>query len=155
MWRRLLTLNSRDRLRLAEAATRLIAAGLAVHILPSWVVGRVLEVKCRSAPGRVAAGVAPRPARPTRRADDSKRDRIAWAVRTASHRLQTSCLVEALVAHAMLQCRGYPAALRVAVRRRELGSLVAHAWVECDGVVVVGGLDDLEDYAALSAPWSS
>lgn len=64
-----------------------------------------------------------------------------------------TCLVEALAAHAMLRRRGFPSELRLGVRTpgSQAASLVAHAWVECDGVVVVGDDRDLPQYAVLSA----
>jgi hypothetical protein len=78
--------------------------------------------------------------------------RIAWAVTTAGRRLpfQTTCLVDGLVARVMLRRRGYLARLRLGVQPRSPeGSLKAHAWVECDGKVVVGHAEDLHRYTPL------
>jgi Transglutaminase-like superfamily len=53
--------------------------------------------------------------------------------------LGTTCLATALVAQAMLQHHGHDARLRVGVRRDANGAFRAHAWLERDGRVVVGG----------------
>ena len=66
-----------------------------------------------------------------------------------------TCLRQALVADAMLRRRDFPSRLRLGVqlhRRPSSTSLQSHAWVECDGAIVVGGLEDLADYAVLAAP---
>jgi hypothetical protein len=35
---------------------------------------------------------------------------------------------------------------------RPSAALEAHAWVECHGAVIVGQLDDLDEYVVLAAP---
>jgi hypothetical protein len=60
-----------------------------------------------------------------------------------------NCLVLALVADTMLQRRGQASEIRIGVRRPASRRVQAHAWVECDGAVVVGALDDLAEYAPL------
>lgn len=78
--------------------------------------------------------------------------RVAWAVQALSRRAPgpTTCLAQALVAHALLRRFGHPSVLRIGVRDPRLSrQLSAHAWVECDGRVVIGALPDLGDYAAL------
>jgi hypothetical protein len=80
--------------------------------------------------------------------------RIAAAVTAVARRLPsgTTCLVEALAVEAMLRRRGFEPTLQFGTRRPGSGAtlLEAHAWVECAGSVVVGGLADLADYAVLS-----
>lgn len=51
----------------------------------------------------------------------------------------STCLSNALVAQAMLQRHGYDATLRLGVKRDANGAFCAHAWVERDGRIVVGG----------------
>jgi hypothetical protein len=78
-------------------------------------------------------------------------DEIAWAVTAAGRRVPgTTCLVEALAAHTLLRRHRQPALLRIGVRQRDALALDAHAWVECDGRVVVGTAAALADYAVLS-----
>jgi len=49
-----------------------------------------------------------------------------------------TCLVSALVAEALLKRHGYPVTLRVGAQR-QAGAFAAHAWLEFEGSVVVGG----------------
>ncbi len=67
-------------------------------------------------------------------------DRIAWAVRVAGRRVPFghNCLVQALTACLLLRRHGHRAALRVGVARDAQARFTAHAWVECDGTVLVG-----------------
>lgn len=79
--------------------------------------------------------------------------RVAWAVMAAARRLpmRTTCLVESLAGDAMLRRRGLSSTLRFGVRPPTRGELAAHAWVEHDGTVVFGALDELHEYSVLSA----
>jgi hypothetical protein len=64
----------------------------------------------------------------------------------------TTCLAEALVVEAMLRRHGHAPILKIGVKHPQSSerSLEAHAWVECDGVVVVGKVPEIGDYAALT-----
>jgi hypothetical protein len=53
--------------------------------------------------------------------------------------LGTTCLTTALVAQALLQRHGCQAKLRIGVRRDLSGAFTAHAWLEREGIVIVGG----------------
>lgn len=53
--------------------------------------------------------------------------------------LSSTCLVTALVAEALFSRHGYGAQLRVGVQRGLAGAFAAHAWLEFQGSVVVGG----------------
>jgi len=77
--------------------------------------------------------------------------RVGWAIEAATRRVpgRTSCLVDGLVGEAMLRRQGLDATLRIGVRRPDGGALAAHAWVECDDRIVIGGLADHRDYAPL------
>ena len=82
--------------------------------------------------------------------------RIAWAVTAVARRLpgRITCLSEAIAAHTMLRHRGFRPELHFGVREHSHSSqpLDAHAWVECGGKIVVGELENLADYAVLTAP---
>lgn len=79
-------------------------------------------------------------------------DRIAWAVIAAGRYVvrDKPCLTQALAAQVLLKRRGYPATLRIGVAREGSGELQAHAWVESEDGVVVGG-GDLSRYTLLPA----
>ncbi len=86
------------------------------------------------------------------RADSSSQDRIAWAVTVASRFAPggSNCLTEALAAQVLLARRGCPACLHIGVAKGEGGRLNAHAWVESQGRIVIGG-SELGRYTPLSA----
>jgi Transglutaminase-like superfamily len=77
---------------------------------------------------------------------------VAWAVTAAATRFPFwhTCLVKALVTDLMLRRRGMPSSIFVGVRRGQIESIDAHAWVESGGAVVIGALDDLGDFTVLS-----
>jgi hypothetical protein len=78
-------------------------------------------------------------------------DRIVWAVNAMGRRVPgTNCLAGALVCHSMLRRHGHTPAFRIGVRRGHASALDAHAWVECEGSVVIGTMDAATDYAVLS-----
>ena len=88
----------------------------------------------------------------SRAANQFSSDRIAWAVTAASRYVlgDKPCLTQALAAQLLLKRRGYPASLRIGVARKEGGELQAHAWVESEDRVVVGG-GELSRYTPLPA----
>jgi hypothetical protein len=74
--------------------------------------------------------------------------RTAWAIKMASVVVpRATCLTQALAAHTMLQRQGHPAELCIGVVKDHESRLLAHAWVECDGEVIVGGQESLLLYA--------
>lgn len=78
---------------------------------------------------------------------------VAWAVTAAASRFPfwNTCLFKALVTDAMLRRRGMPSSVFVGVRRSQVAAPIdAHAWVESGGAVVIGALDDLNDFTVLS-----
>jgi hypothetical protein len=86
-------------------------------------------------------------------------DRIAWAITAMAERLpmHTTCLVRALAGHAMTRRRGWPSEIRIGVIAPQMSSirpLDSHAWMEVDGRVVIGDIENLADYAVLSGPSS-
>ncbi|MGV3722888.1 MAG: lasso peptide biosynthesis B2 protein [Actinomycetota bacterium] len=76
-------------------------------------------------------------------------ERLAWIMAAAGRMLpgERTCLVRALAGSLLVAGQGYVPTLRLGVARREAGRLDAHAWLECDGRVLVGG-GDLHQYAA-------
>ena len=68
-------------------------------------------------------------------------DQAVWAAISAGRHspLGTTCLTTALVAQALLRRHGYEAKLQIGVRRDVNGAFTAHAWLEREGRVIVGG----------------
>ena len=139
-WRKLVALPARDWGLLAETALVLTMAKAGLRLLPYGSLQRIADKPAGKAPIESASGT---PAR------------IAWALGALARRLpgRNTCLVQALAAHAMLRRRGYASELRIGVAGKDpAGGIQAHAWVECEGRVVIGGIEDLGTYAVLSAP---
>jgi hypothetical protein len=77
--------------------------------------------------------------------DQAFLDRVVWAVTVASRCVpKATCLARALAAQVLLARRGHLVHLRIGVARSETCEFEAHAWVECQGRVVIGGTE---------APW--
>ena len=78
--------------------------------------------------------------------------RIAWAVEAVGRRLlpRRPCLTQAFVAQYLLARRGVATTLRIGVAKDD-AALEAHAWLEADGEVLVGGAASPERYAPLPA----
>jgi hypothetical protein len=141
-WRKLRALSAADRRILAEAAFLLLACRIGLWLLPYARLQRVV------------AGASPAGREPPR----GFPARVSWANGALSRRLPgMTCLVQSLAAHALLRRAGCHAQLRIGVQApagRATKPLEAHAWVECEGRVVVGDVPGLAEYAVLrpSAP---
>jgi Transglutaminase-like superfamily len=79
-------------------------------------------------------------------------DRIVWAVIATSRYVvgDKPCLTQALAVQVLIKRRGHPANLRIGVAREDGRELKAHAWVESEDRVVVGG-GDLSRYTPFPA----
>lgn len=68
--------------------------------------------------------------------------RIAWAVAAAGRFVpRSTCLAEALAAHALMQRSGLASVIWVGVDRNVSAGFRAHAWVECAGQIAVGATE--------------
>ena len=78
------------------------------------------------------------------------RRRVVGAVEAVGRRMlgDKPCLTQALVAQRMLRQKGYETALRIGVAK-DGQELLAHAWLERDGRVVIGGQSSQVRYAPL------
>lgn len=75
--------------------------------------------------------------------------RIAWAVQVTSRIIpKATCLTQALAAQFLLVRQGHPADLRIGVAKNSAGQLEAHAWVESDGQIVIGGVESPRRFTA-------
>jgi len=130
------SLSQRDRALLIQAVVWLGVTRIALWLLPFRIVRRLLAR-------------AARPSSP-RRGPATARRRLVWAVSAARRAVPYStCLVQALAAEALFILHGHPADLRIGVVKNEAGGLIAHAWVESDGRVVLGNSSDFSRYAPL------
>ena len=120
--------NAREYWLLAQALAGTLACRIGLLLLPLPTVRRAVRAL-------LGAG---RPLPPRSRATPEQV--IRAAVSAAMHSpVGKTCLATALVAQAMLLRHGHEARLRLGVRRNPDGKIAAHAWLEREGVVVVGG----------------
>lgn len=125
---RLATLGARDWALLAAATTLVVAVRAALWLLPSGHIVRAVR-RLTSAPGRTAPGAGRVPA-----------TRVVWAVEAASRRVpRASCLTQAVAAHLLLRAHGWTSQLCLGVAREGHGGFRAHAWLEREGRILIGG----------------
>jgi hypothetical protein len=81
--------------------------------------------------------------------------RIARLVEAASHMIPGGrhCLTRAMVLELFLRRRGHDAQVKIGVARDDSGKLIAHAWLHCEGIVLIGG-EGAANYVEVSAPAS-
>jgi len=138
--RRLGSLAWRDRVLILQAAVLLPIVSVALRLCSYELVRAALD--------RIALVRAPR---------DQRRvpaPRVGWAVKAAAARMGrwSSCLVEAVATAALLRRHGHASTVRFGVDPRSpRPTLNAHAWIECEGCVIVGELPELSDYRVLAA----
>lgn len=102
---------------------------IALWILPYRVVVRLFEPSSKWA--AADRKVVPREANALVRT-------VAWAGRNLL--ADRPCLTQAIACRWLLARRGYDSTLRIGVRRDEDG-IGAHAWLEIDGRIIIGGGD--------------
>ena len=132
-WTTVRSLTRADRLLLAEAIRLRLIVSIGLNVFRFRALRAYLQRRPVSNQQRI--------------------DRVVWAVKAVSRRWPGStCLADALVVEAMLRRHGHAAVVKIGVKHPQSSerSLEAHAWVECDGVVVVGGIPELGDYAVLT-----
>ena len=126
--RRFASLSARERRLFAEAALLLATVHLLQQTLPfrDW---RRLLTRARSPAPRVEA---PAP------------EQLARAVERARKLPgEYKCLPAAYALHLLMHRYGYASLVQVGVARDPVGSVEAHAWLEHEGRILVGGLPDL------------
>jgi len=73
---------------------------------------------------------------------------VAWAVRLASRYVPgATCLPQALATQILLSWSGHASCLHIGVALAQ--QFEAHAWVEYDGRVVIGEIDETERYTPI------
>lgn len=132
--RRFCALTAADRGLIVQAAAWFVAIRIALRVLSFASVARYAERRHEGRPVDRSAQAS----------------RIGWATGAVARRLAPprSCLAQALTAQVMLGGRGRPAMVRFGVQRDARGVMQAHAWLESDGEVLVGG-EGLEVYREL------
>ena len=122
-------LSPAERRIVLSAAIRLVGFRLALTLLPfRWV--RPLAERGRRPRSTARAEAGPGV------------EELAWAVRSASRRVpRATCLVQALALQALLARYGHTSTLRIGVAKGDARELEAHAWLEREGSVLIGGAE--------------
>jgi hypothetical protein len=78
-------------------------------------------------------------------------DQVATAISHAATVVPGArCLAQAIVACRILNRAGIPAAVRIGAAKSEGSAIHAHAWVEYEGRIILGGEESAVTYKALS-----
>jgi hypothetical protein len=77
--------------------------------------------------------------------------RVVWAVNASNRYLpiSTNCFPRALATHVLLRRRSIPSEIQIGVAHSVEGTLEAHAWVEYQGQIVIGKVENLERFVPL------
>jgi Transglutaminase-like superfamily len=79
-------------------------------------------------------------------------DRVLWSISVASAYLPgASCLPQALAGQFLLARVGQPSNLRLGAKKDGANSFHAHAWLEHDGKILLGG-ETAADYVRMPMP---
>ena len=77
-------------------------------------------------------------------------EQIAWAVAAVGRCVPgASCLPQAIAGYRLLRRAGYAARLRIGIAAGAQAPFEAHAWLELDGRILLGGTESAARYAAL------
>jgi hypothetical protein len=138
--------------RLSPARRRLLGRALplvplvrlGLWLLPYGRVRRLTMVPRREPTAAASDTLTRATARPTP-------DEIAWAVTAVSRRVpRASCLTQALAAQRLLAQDGYASRLQIGVARNPAGTFEAHAWLECEGRIVIGEIEGLTRFTPMA-----
>ena len=151
--RRLLRMSRGDMALLLQAAGLLVSIRLGLWCVPFATLRKMLAALARTKQRAPVSG------------DLRAAERAIWAVETAGRHLPAvgTCLIQALAAYVLLGRRGCVPDLRIGVKRDDSGKFVAHAWLEKDGAILIGGephqsyipmpgLNGLERHASAESP---
>jgi Transglutaminase-like superfamily len=135
--RRFLDLPSSERLLLVKSAFVLVTVKAGLKLLSFRTVDSLLA-KASLTPGRVS------------KHGTCEADQVVRSVNIASAYIPgvKDCLTRALAAQVLLARHGQPSTVRIGAGRDEQQKFVAHAWLICDGQVVLGDTE-LDTYSEL------
>jgi hypothetical protein len=122
-----------DRRLLARSAFVMCAAVAAVRLLPAAYFAAALATRL-----------------PRVRNQSHTPERIGWAASVAARYVPgASCLAQAVAARHLLERAGHIARINIGVAHDSVHGFQAHAWVEAEGRVLLGGADCAARYHTL------
>ncbi|MGJ5675416.1 MAG: lasso peptide biosynthesis B2 protein [Nostochopsis sp.] len=115
----------------------------------------VIRIGLKSLPFQQLRGLLAKISQPRvklQRANEASVNKVAWAVIVASPYLRAVCLPQALATQVLLARPGITTQLRIGFTRSKGGQMSAHAWVEYQGQVVIGGAGNMARYIPVPIP---
>ena len=128
---KLVSLSTRERTLLVQATILLAVTRIGLRTLRFATLRNLLS-KLSTIGTHRADGVS----------DDNVGKQVVWAVETVGRhlpRIGGTCLPQALAAHVLLARGGIQSDLRIGVSRDPNRKFVAHAWLERQGAILIGG----------------
>ena len=124
--RKFLSLPASERYILVRAFFLLIFIRLGLWLLPFRTLQRIME------------RLFPNPVTSYRHSPSP--EKFSWAVISVSQYIPyATCLAQALTLQTLLSREGIHSDLGIGVARDDAALIAAHAWLEVDGLVVIGG----------------
>jgi len=124
--------NRADRRMLIQSLFLVVVVRLGLWLLPFRLLYR-LVIKFESA-------------QLPQSADPKIIEQISWAVEAVSRFVpRATCLTQAMAAKVIFYRNNLPAVLRIGVTRDSRGALLAHAWIETNGKIAIGGTESTVD----------
>lgn len=137
-WR---SLSAIERILFLEAWVLLLTARFMLALLP-FQVWRAMLLKLASVQTPQEASRS--------RGSGVKLSQVIRAIDQASSLVPgVKCLARALTAGILLRRYGFAPSLQLGARLDKSMDFSAHAWVVCDGSVVIGGIPELSQYSIL------
>jgi len=135
--RTLMNLPRSERELILRTLPLVAAIRAALWVVPLRGVGRLIRA-CEHLPFSVPA--------------DMPVSRLEWAVRAASRRIpMASCLTQALALQFLLVRSGRASEVHIGVRKDAEAGLQSHAWVECEGRMLLSAPSEIIGYSRLLA----
>ncbi len=127
-WRKFISLSRREQLLLIEALFHLTLARVIILLLPfRWFSSRLGQAAAESNAELSAAQVM------------SAAQIGAAVARMSPHTLwDSACLTQAIAAQWMLNRRHIPSTLYLGIEKESKQKWLAHAWVRCGKIILVG-----------------
>lgn len=119
---------------LCQAALLLPVCQLCARFLPLAILLKLFRLKTTHDPEWCSS--------PPLKVDDILL--VEWAVTTAARYipfLQTFCLAQALTTRTLLRWRAIDCVLNLGISKSDNRSLTAHAWLNCNGIIIKCGSD--------------
>ena len=153
-WLKFLSLTNRERLLLIETFLLLGLVRLGLWLLPYQTLLHLLErISSRTLDSRYNGSQTHNALSRNSKSQAIELSYIVKAVNTSTYYMPggAKCLARALTTQVLMKQQGYSPQLRIGVIKTELGKLDAHAWIEYQGVIVIGELPNLSQYMPMSS----